>query len=185
MQTSFFQALLKDFEAFCTRYDARFRAADTKVTFSYPLFGDTKITERGVIGVHRYYTALMYEGKLLQLFDTQEIRGLMRRYAENFRTSPDMIAENIAELVLRHRLIRCLCGETGNGLTVTHEMAAQVEAKFAAAPQEQLNEMLCRFTEQFCAAEPAVAAYCKDAMPALTAAWHQRIAAGRVAGFLA
>ena len=104
VQTSFFHALLKDFEAFCTRYDARFRAADTKVTFSYPLFGDTKITERGVIGVHRYYTALMYEGKLLQLFDTQEIRGLMRRYAENFRTSPDMIAENIAELVLRHRL---------------------------------------------------------------------------------
>ncbi len=185
VQTSFFHALLKDFEAFCTRYDARFRAADTKVTFSYPLLGETKITERGVAGVYRYYTALMYEGRLLQMHDTQEIRSLMRRYAENFRTSPDMIAENLAELVLRHRLIRCLCGETGNGLTVTAEMPAQVEAEYAAVPQEQLTVLLCRVTEQICADEPDVTAYCRSAMPALAAALHHRIEANRVAGWLA
>lgn len=185
VQTAFFHALLKDFEAFCTRYDARFRAADTKVTFSYPLLGDAAITERGVAGVYRYYTALMYEGMLLHLHDTQAIRSLMQRYAENFRTSPDMIAENIAELVLRHRLIRCLCGETGSGLTVTAEMPAQVEAEYAAIPQEQLTELLVRFTEQICADEPEVAAYCKYAMPALAAALHHRIASNRVAGWLA
>lgn len=185
VQTSFFHALLKDFEAFCTRYDARFRAADTKVSFSYPLLGDTKITEKGVAGVHRYYTALLHEGMFLHTHDTQEIRSLMRHYADNFRTSPDMIAENIAELVLRHRLIRCLCGETGSGLTVTAEMPAQIEAEYAAVPQGQLTERLCRFTEQICADEPAAAAYCKDAMPALAAVLHQRIGAGRVAGWLA
>ena len=185
VQTSFFHALLKDFEAFCTRYDARFRAADTKVAFSYPLLGDTRITERGVIGVHRYYTALLREGTFLHVSDPERIRALMRRYAENYRTSPDMIAENIAELVLRHRLIRSLCGAGGEELTVTAEMPAQIENEFAAVPQEQLCALLCRCTEQICAAEPEAAAYCKDAMPALAAVLHQRIGAGRVAGWLA
>ena len=185
VQTSFFHALLKDFEKFCTQYDARFRAADTKVAFSYPLLGENRITERGVAGVHRYYTALLYEGRLLQLFDTEEIRTLMQRYAENFRTSPDMIAENIAELVLRHWLLRGLCGKTGTALTVTAEMPEQVQAEYAAAPSAQLTAALSSLTERLPGADAEVRAYCTAAVPALSAALYQRVGAGRVAGWFA
>ena len=185
VQTSFFHALLKDFEKFCTQYDARFRAADTKVTFSYPLLGETKITERGVAGVYRYYTALLHEGKLLQMFDTEEIRMLMQRYAENYRTSPDMIAENIAELVLRHWLLRTLCGKNDTALTVTAGMPEQVQAEYTAAPQEQLSAVLCRLTERLPAADAGVTAYITAAIPALAGTLYQRIGSGRVAGWFA
>ena len=183
VQTSFFHALLRDFEKFCTQYDARFRAADTKVTFSYPLLGSTQITERGVIGVHRYYSALLLEGRLLHMFDTQEILQLMRDYAATFRTSPDMIAENLAELVLRHSLLRRLCGAEDSGLRVTQEMTDSVQAKYEGIPAEKLAEILCG--KLHLPEDPETEAYCKAAMPALAETLCRRIGLGRVAGWFA
>ena len=185
VQTSFFHALLPDFEKFCTQYDARFRAADTGVTYSYPLLGSPEITERGVTGVHRYYTALLREGMLLHMFDTQAVQRLMRDYAALFRTVPDMIAENIAELVLRHSLIRILCGYDGSSLAVTQEMTEQVQTKYAAVPAEQLSGILCAALEQLPPADPPVTSYCQAAMPALAELLHHRIETGRVAGWFA
>lgn len=183
VQTSFFHALLKDFEKFCTQYDARFRAADTKVAFSYPLLGGTQIPERGVAGVHRYYSALLLEGRVLHQFDTQEILQLMQNYAGLFRTAPDMIAENLAELVLRHNLLRRLCGAENGGLCVTQEMTDAVQTKYAGVPAEKLSEMLCG--KLHLPEDPEAEAYCRAAMPALAAVLHHRIGLGRVAGWFA
>ena len=38
--TALFKELLKGFEAFCTQYDARFRAGDVKAVPVYPLLGE-------------------------------------------------------------------------------------------------------------------------------------------------
>lgn len=185
VQTSFFAALLKDFEQFCTKYDARFRAADTKVAFTYPLLGDLRITESGVPAVHRYYTALLREGELLHLFDADAVRALMQRYADKFLTSADMIAENLAELVLRHWLICMLCGETGLPVDVTAEMIGTVQAKYAAASQEQMTDVLCAQLELLPDSAAETAAYCRNAMPAVAAVFCQRMQSGRLAGWLA
>ena len=185
VQTSFFHALLKDFEQFCTKYDARFRAADTKVAFTYPLLGDLRITESGVPAVHRYYTALLREGELLHLFDADAVRALMQRYADKFLTSADMIAENLAELVLRHWLICMLCGENGLPVDVTAEMIGTVQAKYAAASQEQMTDVLCAQLELLPDSAAETAAYCRNAMPAVAAVFCQRMQSGRLAGWLA
>ena len=183
VQTSFFHALLRDFEKFCTQYDARFRAADTKVAFTYPLLGNMQIPERGVAGVHRYYTALLLEGRLLQMYDTQAIRQLMQDYAALFRTAPDMIAENLAELVLRHSLLRRLCGREDHGLGVTQEMTDSVQAKYAGVPADVLAEILCG--KLLLPEDPDTADYCRAAMPALAEMLHRRIGLGRVGGWFA
>ena len=70
------RALLKDFEQFCTKYDARFRAADTKVEFSYPLLGGETVTESGIVGVHHYYSSLLREAELLHHFDTAAVQTM-------------------------------------------------------------------------------------------------------------
>ena len=185
VQTSFFHALLKDFEQFCTKYDARFRAADTKVSYSYPLLSEEVITEPGVLGVYRYYTALQLEGELLQLFRKEDIRALMQRYAEKFLTTPDMIAENIAALVLRHWLVCALCGESGCELTVTQDMLQNLQAEYAALAPEQLSAAMCSVLPQLSTDNPQLQTYLAEAVPALALTMHQRMQKDRLAGWMA
>lgn len=185
VQTSFFHALLKDFEQFCTKYDARFRAADTKVNTSYPLLSGEMITEPGVLGVYRYYTALQLEGELLQCFRKEDIRALMRRYAEKFLTTPDMIAENIAELVLRHWLVRALCGESGCGVDVTQNMLQNLQAKYTALAPEQLSAAMLAAMPQLNTENPELQTYLAEAIPALALTMHQRMQNERLAGWMA
>ena len=144
VQTSFFHALLDDFSRFCTDYDARFRAADTKVEFSYPLLGGETVTESGIVGVHHYYSSLLREAELLHQFDTAAVQTMMQRYADRFLTTPDMIAENIAELVMRHWLTNALCGAEDDLLTVTPETQALFNAQFGDMPAEQLEAEIRR-----------------------------------------
>lgn len=185
VQTSFFHALLKDFEQFCTKYDARFRAADTKVSESYPLLSGETITEPGVLGVYRYYTALKLEGELLQCFRKEEIRALMQRYAEKFLTTPDMIAENIAELVLRHWLVRALCGESGCRVDVTANMLQNLQAEYAALAPEQLSAAMCAALPQLNIENPQLQSYLAEAVPALALTMHQRMQKDRLSGWMA
>lgn len=186
VQTSFFHALLIEFEQFCTKYDARFNAKDTKVAYSYPLLCGRQIAENGAIGVCSYYTSLAVEGEFLQCFDTDEIGAMMRRYAGRFRTSPDMIAENIAELVLRHWVIALLGGKTGFSAAVTPEMIETVQAEYGNVSAEILTDTLCRkITEQLGEAYPNITKYLTAALPAFTAAMQERMMQGRLEGWLA
>ena len=186
VQTSFFHALLADFEQFCTKYDARFRADDTKVRYTYPLIGGLQISENSTVGVCRYYEALMYEGELLHCFEPAAVQTLMKRYAALFRTSPDMIAENIAELVLRHWLLRALCGELSPELTVTQEMIASAAAEYAAADAEMLAADIrkCLRGSSF-AENAALLRYLEQSAPYFAETLTGRIAAGRLEGWFA
>lgn len=186
VMTSFFAALLKDFEKFCTQYDARFRAGDTKVTFSYPLLSEKAITEGGVLGVHRYYTALLREGELLRCFDAEDVRVLMTHYAEAYLTSPDMIAENLAELVLRHWMLRALCGDRTCALTVTPEICESVTGRYAARPADALlHDMRDAVTNSIFAENPPLLAYIDDALPELAEALRARCTSDRLIGWMA
>jgi hypothetical protein len=184
VQTSFFHALLPDFEQFCTKYDARFRANETKVQFSYPLLGGVQITENGVIGVLRYYSALYDESRLLSLFDADDVNGMMQRYADKFLTAKEQIAENIAELVLRHWLVRALCGDSSFAVTVTAEQLDAAAAEYAAAPAEKLAADMRKIAEQSKIAEDAaLLRYVNAALPYLAEVITERIAVGRLAGW--
>lgn len=186
VMTSFFAALLKDFEKFCTQYDARFRAGDTKVTFSYPLLSEKAITEGGVFGVHRYYTALLREGELLRCFDAAEVRALMARYAESYLTAPDMIAENLAELVLRHWALRALCGDGACAVTVSKAVCEAFTARYANSAAERLCEDMRNAAANSVFAEnPPMLAYIEDALPELAEALRARCAADRLSGWIA
>ena len=186
VQTSFFHALLKDFEQFCTKYDARFRAKDTKVSYSYPLLCGRQIAENGAVGVCGYYTSLHTEGDFLSCFDTEDMLAMMTRYAQRFLTSPDMIAENIAELVLRHWIIRLLCGREGFAVSVSGEMIAEVQAEYSALPPEQLAADIRQKLETHLLPEhPQIAAYLADTLPAFAAAMHSRMMQNRLEGWLA
>lgn len=183
VMTSFFSTLLPQFAAFCTDYDARFRAYDTKVTLSYPLLGGTKITAGGVYGVSRYYAALRREGELLALFDADEIRTLETQYAALYRTEPEMIAENIAELVLRHALICALGGS--DGLLPDAADIAAVSEKYAALSAETLAQDAADAAKTIIGGENVpVKVYVQEALPALAAELHSRILAGRLSGWL-
>ena len=186
VQTSFFAALLKDFEQFCTQYDARFRAKDTHVSFSYPLLCGRQITENGAIGVCSYYASLSSEGAFLQLFAADDICAMMQRYAARFLTTPDMIAENIAELVLRHWVIRLLCGQERFSAEVTPEMIAEVQAEYGSLPPEQLADRIRQSIESLLLpVYPALLQYLADVLPAFAAALHSRIEQNRLEGWLA
>ena len=186
VQTSFFHALLRDFELFCTQYDARFNAKDTKVTFSYPLLAGKQIAEDGAYGVSSYYSSLCREGEFLHLFPEDDIRAMMSRYAERFLTSPDMIAENIAELVLRHWVIRLLSGKTGFQTAVTDEAAETVQAEYGALPPEQLAaDIRQKLNEILLPLHPQVLHYLTEALPDFTASMHSRITQKRLCGWIA
>ena len=186
VQTSFFHALLPDFERFCTKYDARFRADDTFVQFSYPLLGGVQIPENGIIGVLRYYSALYDESRLLTLFDADDINAMMQRYADKYLTAREQVAENIAELVLRHWLIEALCGEPAFAVTVTAEMLETVSAKYAASSAEQLTGDMQKIIESSKIAEDtALLRYVKAALPYLAETVIERIAANRLDGWFA
>ena len=186
VQTSFFRALLREFEQFCTKYDARFRATETHVAYSYPLLCGQQITENGAVGVCRYYTALCREGEFLHLFPADDIRAMMTRYAARFLTSPDMIAENIAELVLRHWAVRLLCGQEGFSAAVRTEMIEAVQAEYRACPAEQLADMIRQRTAAALPAqETALTAYLTENLPGLSALLHARIIQERLDGWLA
>ena len=185
VQTSFFAALLKDFELFCTRYDARFNAKDTHVAFSYPLLCGRQITENGAVGVCGYYASLCREGELLHLFPAEDICGMMQRYAARFLTTPDMIAENLAELVLRHWMIRLLCGQADFSAEVTPEMIAAVQAEYGSLPPEMIADRLRQRIEPLLSPYSAVMQYLADALPAFSAALHSRMEQNRLEGWLA
>lgn len=185
VQTAFFRNLLPDFADFCTKYDARFRADDTKVKYTYPLLGGTPITENGVLGVHRYYSALRREGEWLALFEPAELRGVMEQYAAGYRTSPDMIAENIAELIFRHWILCALDGQAGS-LNVTRETAGTVQQQYRLASASELQQAMQACLQNSPAAQnPALSEYLTAALPELAAAAANRIAAERLPGWLA
>ena len=186
VQTSFFHALLKDFEQFCTKYDARFRATDTKVSYSYPLLCGRQIPENGAVGVCRYYASLSIESDFLCCFDPADILAMMTRYAKRFLTSPDMIAENIAELVLRHFVIRLLCDIQGFSVSVTADMIEAVQAEYGSVPTEQLCTVIRqKLGEQLMPVRQPVMQYLDEMLPEFAAAMHGRIADNRLEGWLA
>ncbi|HAG14712.1 MAG TPA: hypothetical protein DCG49_12760 [Ruminococcus sp.] len=185
-QTTFFRGLLKDFEQFCTKYDARFRAVDTKVQFTYPLLAERPVTESGVLGVHRYYTALLREAELLEYYDKAEVQDLMQRYAQNYLTDPEMIAENIAELALRHRLTAALAGGTDAAFAVTAAETAQLEAAYENSTAAQLCADLTAVLEHEPYAEnAALLDYLKESMPALSEIMFTRIEKKTLKGWFA
>ncbi len=186
VQTSFFRALLKDFEQFCTKYDARFRATDTKISYSYPLLCGRQIAENGAVGVCGYYAALSIESDFICCFDPADIRAMMTRYAQRFLTSPDMIAENIAELILRHWVIRLLCGAEGFSVAVTGDMIEAVQAEYSSRTAAQLGDVIrLRLGACLMPTHRPLMEYLEQSLDVFAAGMHDRILAGRLEGFLA
>lgn len=183
--TSLYRSLLKDFEWFCTKYDARFRAAETKVQYSYPLLSDARITENGVIGVHRYYTSLLYEAELLKAFPQDEMQQMMQRYAEKYLTQPDMIAENLAELALRHALTAALTGAEKLTVNVTAEQVEEAESAYSTCGEMQLCSDMQRAAERLLPAACAENNYIVNALPSIAKSMQIRINNARMNGWLA
>lgn len=184
-ETVFFRGVLERFAYFCTEYDARFHPDAIAPESDYPLLGDRRITLPGVLGVHAYYTALLHEGRFLALFPQDAVRTLMTRYAARFRTAPEMIAENIAELVLRQWLGCLLSGGSGMTLTLPSDAPERLTAEYAPLSAE----MLLRDFQRVLAGSPVssdseISACLADALPALADAAHSRMRDGRLTGWL-
>jgi len=151
--TSFFKELLHSFENFCTKYDARFRAFDTKVEFVYPILDSMPIAENGIIGTAKYFHFLRLEGEFLQYLNAEDFQDMLVKYAKKYRTQPEMIAENLPELALRHLMINAVAGESGCCVTAENaEAAGNLCASLT-------TDAICSMTE---AVLPAVSAETKE-----------------------
>ena len=183
--TTLYRGLLKEFEWFCTKYDARFRAAETKVQYSYPLLSDDEITENGVIGVHRYYSALLTEAEMLKQFPQDEMQEMMCRYAEKYLTEPEMIAENIAELALRHALTAALAGEKILTVKLSEQQIRDTEACYAQSSAEMLRKELESAAKRILPAEQSACLYIIQSLDELAKSMLRRMQEGRLSGWLA
>ncbi|MBR6107354.1 MAG: hypothetical protein IKQ39_05025 [Oscillospiraceae bacterium] len=178
--TAFFKELLTGFELFCTKYDARFRAFDTKVEYVYPLLGGVQHPESGVIGTAGYYRALRLEGEFLSSLNTADMREMLMRYAEKFRTEPQMIAENLADLALRHLLVNALAG--AQGICVTASAADAVQAQCSGMSPETIAETVRGVLPD---AGTELNSYLSAQLPAMAETLHARLRAGTLSGWLA
>ena len=175
--TVFFRELLNDFARFTTNYDARFHADAVKVNVVYPLMGDRRIELPGLLGMHAYYTALDCEGRILSAFPRAQIIGMMKCYAKRYLTSWDMIAESIADLVMRQWLCRALLGDPSAELTLPPDAEEQLEERLALVPEERLAEQMRQVLAQSVLADDEdVLRYCMEAVPHYAESLHRRIA---------
>ena len=138
-ETIFTKELLTEFSQFITQYDARYRAADTGVHVLYPLATGEQITENGAAGVCRYYTALWAESQILAQIPEDEMHAMLKGYADKYRTDTGNIAENLAELALRHWFLAALAQDPSVcTVRVTQADADTVQTRFGSRPAEQL-----------------------------------------------
>ena len=186
VQTSFFRDLLKGFAQFSTEYDARFHAKDAEqyVDFCYPLLHGSKPDEDGLFAVCAYYRALKLEGEFLRLFPMDDIHTLMQRYAARFRTVPEMIAENIAELVFRHWIAGALTGCPDNAILLPEETADALIAQFSVRTKQDLEAAMQQAIAELPLTEDAMQ-YLTDAVPALAAAMEPHITDRNLQGWFA
>ncbi|MBQ3940050.1 MAG: hypothetical protein II723_02970 [Oscillospiraceae bacterium] len=184
-ETVFFRGLLQPFAKFCTQYDARFEADAVTLDGEYPLLCRQPIPLGGVLGAHFYYTALLHEGELLSCFPAEEIHGMLTAYAARYLTTPDTIADNLAELVLRQWFGAALCGADGLTLYLPDGAADTLNDRFRYAAAESLCDgmrdclMRSPLTEQ-----GSVIAYVQPLLPQIAAELHRFFTAGRAAVIL-
>ncbi len=125
--TMLFSSLVDDFAEFCKNYDARFHARDLNIAFIYPLMGGHFVENRDLRGVYRYYLSLRHESAILAQFPQSEVRTLLRRYAEKYLTKPDLLAENITEIVLLHGLCSDITGCPDHSLALKPDTPQMLE----------------------------------------------------------
>ena len=188
-QTSFFHDLLSGFQRFTTEYDARFHAKEVReyVEFCYPLMSGQMPDEDGLIAVHAYYRALRLEGEFLRIFPITAVQGLMKRYAARFLTTPDMIAENIAELVFRHWITGVLTGTAGEDpLTIPQKAAEILTAQYAGRSINDLHSAMLDAADTLpgTPGNSDMQEYLHDALPFLAAELHSHIEKGNLGGWL-
>ncbi|MCQ2416696.1 MAG: DUF6179 domain-containing protein [Oscillospiraceae bacterium] len=185
-QTAFFSGLLPDFEKFCTQYDARFQSGDSEIGFTYPLFGEKPVAEKGILGIFRYYQSLDYEADILCCFPSEAVQAFMKRYAKLYLTSPAAIAENIAELVFRHHITSLLAGDTACTPDVTSKQIADVEALYLhSTPQQLLSDIETAIQNQPYMQSETSCRYLKQVLPGLADAMFNRIQRNAFSGWFA
>lgn len=183
--TYFFRELLKSFAQFTTEYDARFRSDAVKVDEVYPLMAERRSELPGVLGVHAYYSALLLEGELLAMFQKAQIHALMKQYAKRYLTSWDMIAESIADLVLRQWLCRALLIDSAPELELPADAAAVLTERYQQVPPGQIeDEMRRAIAESVIAENAGVCAYCTDAVPYFAETLHRRVTENNLRGWI-
>lgn len=188
-QTSFFHDLLSGFQRFTTKYDARFHAKEVReyVEFCYPLMCGQMPDEDGLIAVHAYYRALRLEGEFLRIFPITAVQGLMKRYAARFLTTPEMIAENIAELVFRHWITGALTGTAGEDpLAIPQEAAEILTAQYAGRSVNDLHSAMLDAAAALpgTPGDGGMQKYVHDALPFLADELHSHIEKGSLNGWL-
>ena len=188
VQTSFFHDLLRGFERFSTKYDARFHVKDAQkyVDFCYPLLSGKMPDADGIFAVHAYYRALHREGEFLQCFPEADVQTLMQRYAARFLTSPAMIAENIAELVFRHWIAGVLT-DTADGVLLPEHTADDMIAEFSGRSTEDLADAMQKAVRMSPLTQDSaeMQAYLLEAVPSVAAAMYPRIAEANLSGWFA
>lgn len=184
-ETMFFRGLLQPFAKFCTEYDARFQADTAALNEEYPLLCRQAVPAGGVLGAEFYYTALLHEGELLSQFPADEIREVLCAYAKRYLTTPDMIADNLAELTLMQWSGAALCGAEGLTLRLPEGAADTLNERYQFRSEEQLcadlQDILSRSPLAACS---GVYAYVYPLLPQLAAALHRFFSAGRAAVIL-
>lgn len=182
--TSFFRALLPQFSAFCTQYDVRFGHDRFGPPEDYPLLGENRTALKGVLGLSAYYHGLMCEGEMLSLLPAERIRAVMQQYAARFRTAPENIAENIAELMLKQQLASVLAGHEADSLTVTAEDAAALTAEYAVQPESVLRSKAETAVRTLYGQHIELCSYICGALPAVVSEMHRRMKDGSLRGWI-
>ena len=151
----------------------------------YPLMGDRRIELPGLLGVHAYYTALECEGRLLSFFPKEQVRELMQRYAKRYLTTWDMIAESVADLVLRQWLCRALLGDLTPALTLPAEGDLLLTERLLHVPEETVAMQMRQALEQSVfAGDEAVLRCCIGAVPHFAELLVRRVTQNNLRGWI-
>lgn len=184
-ETLFFRGLLQPFAKFCTQYDARFQADAVTLDGEYPLLCRQPIPVGGVLGAHFYYTALLHEGELLCAFPAGEIHEMLSAYATRYLTTPDTVADNLAELVLRQWFGAALCGAETLTMYLPAGAADTLNERFRYSSAEslcaQMQELLSRSP---LAQNAGIMSYLQPLLPQMAAELERFFSAGRAAVIL-
>lgn len=183
--TTFFRELLLSFEKFCTGYDARFQADAVTLNDFYPLLCRQSIPVGGVLGAHFYYTALLHEGELLAAFPRQEVSAVLRIYAKRYLTAPDMIADNLAELVLLQWSGAALCGGTALTLQLPESAADILNSRYQySRPETVCADLRNAVSQSPLADHSGIYGYIYPLLDKLAGELHRYFSSGKAAVIL-
>lgn len=180
--------LEKAFDEYCAGYSARFDAKNIITSIDYPLLGRPaySLKTQGVLFIHEYYTAIMYENLFCKRFDEKNIELLLLCFGKQNRVDYRDMFFNISEVVLNNLIVNVLLQKQPFDLFLSKEDIREFEEKYQNDSRQQFDEAV---NKAFIRLEGFIHdkdcfAYIKTYAPTLSADLYERVKMNHLENYL-